>query len=120
MSYDLPFLDRHAQRRLDRQIAGLAREAGQISEALSRFSAQAQRDAGHYAHDAGRYAREAAHDIADEAFQQGAIAARLVGKQAVRAGKAIGKDPVPAMVAVAGLACLLSLVLVSGRKARRR
>jgi len=116
MAYDLPFLDHHAQHRLNRQIGSLAREAGQISELLNRFSSRAQHDAGHYAHDAGRYA----HDLADEAWQQGAVAARVLGKQALRAGKAVGKDPIPAVIAVAGLACLLSLVTSSGRAAARR
>jgi hypothetical protein len=116
MAYDLPFLDHHAQHRLNRQIGSLAREAGQISELLSRFSSRAQRDAGHYAHDVGR----AAHELADEAWQQGAVAARVLGKQALRAGKAVRNDPIPAVVAVAGLACLLSLALASGRASTRR
>jgi hypothetical protein len=116
MAYDLPFLDSHAQHRLNRQIGSLAREAGQISELLSRFSSRAQHDAGHYAHDVGR----AAHELADEAWQQGTVAARVLGKQALRAGKAVSKDPIPAVVAVAGFVCLLNLVLASGRASRRR
>ena len=116
MAYDLPFLDHRAQHRLDRQLGGLAREAGRISELLSRYSSRAQRDAGHYAHDAGRFA----HDLADEAWKQGSVAAKVLGKQALRAGKAVRKDPMPAVVAVAGFACLLSLVLASGRASRRR
>jgi hypothetical protein len=116
MAYDLPFLDHHAQHRLNRQIASLAREANQISDVLGQFTRGARRDAAHYAHDAGHYA----HDLTDEAWRQGAVAAKVLGKQALRAGKAVGRDPMPAVVAVAGLACVLSLVLASGRRANRR
>jgi hypothetical protein len=116
MAYDLPFLDHHAQRRLNRQVSSLARDAGHITDLLSRFTANMRRDADHYAHDAGHYAQ----DFADEAWHQGAAAAKVLGKQALRAGKAVSKDPVPAVIAVAGLACLLSLVMSSGRAARRR
>lgn len=109
MAYDLPFLDNHTQHKLNRQIASLARDAGHISDALGRFAAQAQRDAGRHA-----------HDLIDETWEHGTAAARVVGEQAMRAGKAVSKDPVPAVVAVAGLACLVSLVLASSRVASRR
>lgn len=116
MAYDLPFLDNHSQRRLNRQVSSLARDAGHITDLLARFTANARRDADGYARDAGHYA----HDLADEAWHQGTVAAKVLGKQALRAGKAVGKDPVPAVVAVAGLACLLSLVTSAGRSSRRR
>lgn len=109
MALDLPFLSDHSQRQLSRQVSSLARDAGHISDLLARFSADARRDAGHLA-----------HDLADEAWQQGAVAAKALGQQALRVGKAVRRDPVPAVVAVAGLACLLSLILASGRAGRRR
>ncbi len=109
MAYDLPFLDHSTQRRLSRQVSSLARDAGHITDLLARFTANAQREARHYG-----------HDLADEAWHQGAVAAKAIGKQAVRASRAVGRDPVPAVVAVAGLACLLTLVTASGRSTRRR
>lgn len=108
MAYDLPFLDHSTQRRVDRQIAGLARDAGHITELLGRFTANARRGAGHYG-----------HEIADEALHQGALAAKAIGKRALRAGRAVGKDPMPAVIAIAGLACLVSLAASSRRGARR-
>ena len=109
MAYDLPFLDNSTQRRLNRQVSGLARDAGHITELLGRFTANARREAGHYG-----------HDLADEAWHQGAVAAKVIGKQALRAGRAVSKDPMPAVVAVAGLACLMALLSSAGRSARRR
>jgi len=109
MSYDLPFLDHSTQRRLNRQVSGLAKDAGHITDMLARFTANARRDAEHYG-----------HDFADEAWHQGTVAAKAVGKQALRAGKAVGKDPIPAVIAVAGLACLLALVTSAGSSSRRR
>ena len=109
MAYDLPFLDHSTQRRLNRQVSGLARDAGHITDLLARFTATARRDADLYA-----------HDFADEAWHQGSVAAKVIGKQALRAGKAVGKDPVPAVIAVAGLACLMALVTAAGRSSQRR
>lgn len=109
MAYDLPFLDHSTQRRLNRQVSGLARDAGHITDLLARFTANAGREAQHYG-----------HDLADDAWQTGRVAAKAIGKQAVRAGRAVGRDPVPAVIAVAGLACLLTLVASSGRSSRRR
>jgi hypothetical protein len=105
MAYDLPFIDHSTQRRLNRQVSSLARDAGHITELLSRFTANAQREAQHYG-----------HDLADEAWHQGTVAAKVLGKQALRAGRAVGKDPMPAVIAVAGLACLLSLATSSRRR----
>lgn len=76
---------------------------------LSHFTDNAQ-------HRFGNQFSSLAHDLADGAMHQGAVAARVLGKQAWKAGKAVGRDPVPAIVAVAGLACLLSLVLSSGSR----
>jgi hypothetical protein len=62
----------------------------------------------------GRYGSHAAHDVGDQLWHQGEIAAKLLGRQAKKAGKAVREDPVPAVVAVAGFALFLNLVL--GRK----
>lgn len=116
MAYDLPFLDHSTQRRINRQVSSLSRDASHITDLLARFTANARREGSHYAHDAGNYA----HDFADEAWHQGAVAAKVLGKQALRAGKAVGKDPVPAVIAIAGLACLMVLVTSAGNSSRRR
>lgn len=109
MAYDLPFLDHSTQRRIGRQVSSLSRDASHITDLLSRFTANARREAGQYG-----------HDFADEAWHQGAVAAKVIGKQALRAGRAVGKDPMPAVVAVAGLACLMALVTSAGSSSRRR
>jgi hypothetical protein len=54
--------------------------------------------------------------FADEAWAQGRVAARVLGRQAWKAGKAVRRDPVPATMAVIGLACLLSLLTASPRR----
>jgi hypothetical protein len=95
------------QSSLSRRLGALAREASGISRSLERFGDGARHDVSHFAHDA-----------ADLALHQGSAAARALGKQAWRAGKAVRKDPVPTVVAVAGLACLLSLVMSSGSSRR--
>ena len=98
-----------SQSSLSRRLGSLAREASGISRSLEQFGHGTGRDISHFAHDA-----------ADVALHQGSRAARAVGKQAWRAGRAVGKDPVPAVVAVAGLACLVSLVMSSGNSRKRR
>lgn len=91
------------QSSLSRRLTALAREASGISRSLDHFGDGARHDLSRFAHDATDFARH-----------EGAAVARAVGKQAWRAGKAVRKDPVPAVVAVAGLACLVSLVMSSG------
>lgn len=103
---DIAAWTHHAEDRLSRQIASLGKEASSIAETLSRYGARAGNKAGHFI-----------HDVADEAAHGTAVVAHRAGRQAVRAGRAVSKDPLPAVVAVAGLACLLSLLL--GSKSRR-
>ena len=103
--FDLSHFSDDAQNRFGRQFSSLARDASHLSDALSRYSADARHDVGHLA-----------HDFADEAMHQGAIAARVLGKQAWKAGKAVRRDPAPTMAALIGLACLVSLVMASGSK----
>jgi hypothetical protein len=106
--FDLSHFSNDAQNRFGRQVSSLARDASHLSDALSRYSADVRHDAGHLA-----------HDLADEALHQGAVAARVLGKQAWRAGKAVRRDPAPTMAALVGIACLVSLVMASGNSRRR-
>lgn len=92
-----------AQDHLAHQLSGLSREVATIARAVQRFSAEAGHDAGHVA-----------GNLVDEAWHQGERLAHGVRRQARHAGKAVREDPVPAIVAVAGLLLVLSLVL--GRK----
>ncbi|MBN9311248.1 MAG: hypothetical protein J0I99_10420 [Devosia sp.] len=103
--FDLSHLADGTQERFGRQFASLASEARHLSEALARYTESARHDLGHVA-----------HDLADQAVQKGAVAARVMGRQAWKAGKAVRNDPVPVVVALVGLACLLSLVVSSGRR----
>jgi hypothetical protein len=104
-SYDLQGLSQHAQHRLGRQVESLTRDVGHIADSLRRFGGGAGKDIG-----------QIAHNVADEAMHQGAEVAKLVGEQAYQAGRAIRRDPLPTIMAVAGLACLLSLLMSSGKK----
>lgn len=103
--FDLSHFTDDAQDRFGRRFASLARDASHLSEALGRYSNDARHDVGHIA-----------HDLADEAMHQGAIAARILGKQAWRAGKAVRRDPAPTMAALIGIACLVSLVMTSNSR----
>ena len=105
--FDLSHFSNDAQDRFGRQFSSLARDAGHLSEALRRYSADARHEVGHLA-----------HDVANEALHQGAIAARVLGKQAWKAGKAVRRDPAPTMAALVGVACLVSLVMASGNRRR--
>lgn len=105
-SYDLQGLSEHAQHRLGRQLESLTKDVGHITESLRRVGLDSRSDFRHMA-----------HDVADEAMHQGAEVARLVGQQAMHAGKAIRRDPMPTIMAVGALACLLSLMM-SGSKRR--
>lgn len=105
--FDLSHFTDEAQDRFGRQFAGLARDAGQLSKALARYSDGARHDVSQFA-----------HDMADSAMHQGAVAAKVLGKQAWRAGKAVRRDPAPAVAAMVGLACLVSLLMASGSRRR--
>lgn len=81
---------------LSRQLASLRHDVAGVSRAVT------------------RYGSHAAHDVGDQLWHQGEIVARQISRQAKKAGKAVKDDPVPAIVAVAGFALLLNLIL--GRK----
>jgi hypothetical protein len=105
--FDLARFTDDSRSRFGRQFSSLARDGGHLSEALARYATDVRHDAGHLA-----------HDLADQALHQGAVAARVLGKQAWRAGKAVRRDPAPTMAALVGIACLVTLVMASN--ARRR
>ncbi len=103
--FDLTQFTDGASDRFGRQFASLARDASQLSDVLNRYTRGARHDLSHYA-----------HDLADEAMRQGVATARVLGKQARRVGKAVRRDPVPTVVAIAGMACLLSLLMTGARR----
>ncbi|RYE74418.1 MAG: hypothetical protein EOP19_27765 [Hyphomicrobiales bacterium] len=81
---------------LSRQLSSLRHDVAGVSRAMT------------------RYGSHTAHDVGDQLWHQGEVVARQLGRQAVKAGKAVREDPVPAIVAVAGFALFLNLIL--GRK----
>ena len=83
-------------------------------EELSRQLSSLRHDIAGVSRSVSRYGSHTAHDVGDQLWHQGEVVARQLGKQARMAGKAVKEDPVPAIVAVAGFALLLNLVL--GRK----
>jgi hypothetical protein len=96
------------QHQLNGQLASLSREVAHISQNMRHLGSGAGREVNHFA-----------HGLADTAWHQGAVAARVLGRQATKAGRAVGKDPLPAIVAVAGLACLATVIMSSGKSRRR-
>lgn len=68
----------------------------------------------HEVRGAGRYGAHAVHDVGDQLWHGGEIVARQLGRTAKKAGRAVRDDPIPAVVAVAGFALFMNLVL--GRK----
>lgn len=90
---------------MNHQLAGMRREAAKLSDNLARL-------ARHTGHDMAR----SGHDLTDLAMAQLPVAARLIGRQAKKAGKAVRRDPVPTVVAMVGIACLASLAMSMGRK----
>lgn len=92
-----------AQEQLAQQVSRLAREVGAMSRTVQRMSAETGREAG-----------ETASDLVGETLHQGEMLVRELGTQARHVGKAVRRDPLPTIVAVAGFLLLLSLAL--GRK----
>ena len=78
---------------ITRQIANLRHDMAGVSRAVSRYGA----------HTAG--------DLGDQLWHQGEVVAQKLGRQAMKAGKAVKDDPVPAVVAVAGFALFMRLIL---------
>jgi len=103
--FDLSHFTDGAQQRFGRQFAHLARDARNLSDTLSHYTNNSHHGLGGFA-----------HDLADGARHQGAVAAHVLGKQAYKAGTAIRRDPIPTIVAVAGLACLVSLMMSSNSR----
>lgn len=99
---ELPHFRDTANDRFGRHLAGLSRDAAHFTEAVRHQAAGT-------GHDAARFA----HELADGAIQQGAVAAKVLGKQALQMGKAVRRNPLPTVVAVIGIACLASLIATS-------
>lgn len=89
----------HTQHDISRRIAALGRE-------LSRLAGQASYSAGHEV-------EHATNSLAALARRQAPRLARMARRQARLAGATVARDPLPAVMALAGLACLASLVLAS-------
>ena len=83
-------------------------------EDISRQLSHLRHDVAGVSHAVSRYGAHTASDIGDQLWHQGEVVARQLGRQAVKAGKAVKDDPVPAVVAVAGFALFMRLIL--GRK----
>lgn len=83
---------------------------------LTRQLSSLRRDVAGVSKNVTRYGAHAAHDVGDQLWHGGEVVARQLGRQAKKAGKAVKEDPIPAIVAVAGFALFLNLVL--GRKRR--
>src|SRR5687768_9609652 len=81
---------------LGRQLSSLRHDMAGVSRAVS------------------KYGSHTAHDVGDQLWHQGEVVAKQIGRQAKKAGRAVKNDPLPTVVAVAGFALLLSLIL--GRK----
>jgi hypothetical protein len=81
---------------ITRQLSHLRHDVAGVSQAVS------------------RYGVHTANDLGDQLWHQGEIVAKKLGRQAAKAGKAVKDDPVPAVVAVAGFALFMRLIL--GRK----
>ena len=86
---------------------------------LRREVASLRSGAEHSAHDAGRAIGHVAHDLGETLADTGSAAVRSLGRKAVRAGKAVRRDPLPTVVGIIGLACLASLILSDGGSSRR-
>lgn len=78
---------------VSRQLSSLRHDLAGVSRAVTRYGAHT------------------ANDLGDQLWQQGEAVARELGKQALKAGRAVQRDPVPTVVALAGFACFLRLVL---------
>lgn len=87
------------QEQLTRQVSRLAREVSAMSRTMQRMGAEMGSEAG-----------AATADLFGSTLHQGEVLARDLGKQAQRVGKAVRKDPLPAVVTLVGLALLLSLL----------
>ena len=83
---------------IERQLGHLRREIASVSGAVR-----------HLGSAAGASLSHGATEFGDQVMHQGAIVARRVGKQALRAGNAVRNDPVPTLVAIASLALLIRL-----------
>ncbi len=66
---------------------------------------------GQFARQTRAIAEPVLHQAADYARHEGAVIAKVAGKQALRAGRAVKADPVPAIVGAIGIALFASLLM---------
>ena len=104
----MPWLDRLNDRQTRRFTRDLQHQAlatrDLAQDHLQQFGREARHVAGH-----------AAHQVADYGRHEGAILAQAAAVQALRAGRAMKADPIPAIVGAIGIALLASLVFGRGR-----
>jgi hypothetical protein len=62
-------------------------------------------------HAVRRSGAHVANDLGDQLWHQGEIVAQQLGRKAGKLGRAVKDDPVPAVVAVAGFALFMRLIL---------
>lgn len=92
-------IDNHEARRIGRAVTASALQTRDLAEdQVARFARQA-RD----------IAEPVLHQAADYARHEGAVVAQAAARQAIRAGRAVKSDPVPAIVGAVGLVLLASL-----------
>ena len=98
-------IDEKQARRLARTFGATAVETRALAQDhITQFAKQAR-----------TIAEPALHQAADYARHEGAVVAQAAAKQAVRAGRAVKADPVPAIVGAVAVALLANLIF-----ARRR
>lgn len=88
-------LSRH-QHDLEDQISHLKRELSKLGRAAGHVGADVRHDAA---------------ELGEALWKGGSAVARSVSRSAVGAGRAVRRDPVPAVAAAIAAACILSLVL---------
>lgn len=84
---------------------------GNIQDDVGHHLAQLRREVASLSRSAGRYGNHLQHDLGEAVVRQGGALARELGHQAMKAGRAVQHDPVPALVATIGIACLARLMI---------
>lgn len=115
----MPWLDRINDRETRRIARNLVRSGTQMRDVAQDRLQHLTHQAGgmaddqfrHFAHQAGTFAGAAGHQLADYGRHEGAVLAQAAAKQAVRAGRAVRADPLPAIVGAVGLALFASLLM---------
>ncbi|HWA18226.1 MAG TPA: hypothetical protein VG757_04465 [Devosia sp.] len=102
-----------------KQLDALQRQVAELGAQLGHSGSDA-RDAGYeFARSARHIAGSAAQEFGHLARHEGAVVARQAAKQALRAGRAVKADPMPALAALIGGAMIARLLAPSRRSATR-